>query len=680
MSVIQKYLKSNLFVRWFDFRSGSLFDLSKTSTNKIEFVNTPYLTNKGLKLNAQTSSYVTSADADDLSFGNGTTDEQLTFVWYGEFLKTGPNYIIGKNKTTASAGVQEYLLFHTNANKIYFRCYDASNSAYIGRYYNTALALNREYVIAVTYDASKASTGIKIYIDGVEVSTVDNSTGTYVAMENLGQDLVFGRAGPDNATVHIKSVLMINSALSAKEIAEITSEIKRSRYGSRSHSRSKAKSYTDVNDPSLIVYHEFDKSSGTLTDLSGHGNDMALTGTWNLSDEDVGLAAYVGVGSDGVITTPTTELAELTQSGSMSVSVWVKNMNVPAVNRILLGQEGGTGTGRNWISVNNNALGGSVVATQLGGSWQCAGVNADNNQWTHICLNYLGVVPPDLYGRLQLWVNGVEQINGLIIDIDEGADGPLWFTSNSVGGQDFYGGVNELKIFNRGLLQHEIMALYNKGVVHFTGEYGVLCNPGPIGTSTFLSNTPFFSLFGSYGVVDDTINNSFVKVIKCITTGVVYLSNQNCGMTTSEEAAYGTWEFWVYKNLDTDVMSIGFSTTYVNDTGYTLQLNADNSVGINELTGGGITSLMNTAAGFMSSKTWYGFKITNDATGKKTLYVRGGSFGNDYVLVNVATGFNPVTDNTHTTSLCFCIDMPAEGRFCYAGINNKYSFIKRLSA
>jgi len=70
-------------------------------------------------------------------------------------------------------------------------------------------------------------------------------------------------------------------------------------------------------------------------------------------------------------------------------------------------------------------------------------------------------------------------------------------------------------------------------------------------------------------------------------------------------------------------------------------------------------SLWSTAKSYVSNNTWYRIKITRSSIGVFTVYIKGGSFGDDYVLVDVTggAGTNPGTDNTYTTSNYFVVDL-----------------------
>ena len=54
----------------------------------------------------------------------------------------------------------------------------------VGREDQTAITASTLTLLAGTYDGSAANTGINVYVDGAVLDDADDSTGTYVAMEN----------------------------------------------------------------------------------------------------------------------------------------------------------------------------------------------------------------------------------------------------------------------------------------------------------------------------------------------------------------------------------------------------------------------------------------------------------------------------------------------------------------
>ena len=134
--------------------------------------------------------YIHVADDDSLSFGNGSTDTPFSVsAWVNMDSVVNFRWFC-KGHWTSTA---EYY-FYTAASKLNFVLADNSNVGWIGRLYNTVLtAYQGNWVfITASYDGSGSDTGINIYINGVAVDDVNNSGGTYVAMENLGEELLIG--------------------------------------------------------------------------------------------------------------------------------------------------------------------------------------------------------------------------------------------------------------------------------------------------------------------------------------------------------------------------------------------------------------------------------------------------------------------------------------------------------
>jgi hypothetical protein len=135
-----------------------------------------------------TDDYVSVADNDDLSFGDGSSDSPFSIsAWI--------NPVDATNFTIVSKGVYntdaEYLFQLDGNDKLFFSLYDESvDNTYEGAYFNTALTSYQGswFHVCATYNGvggTSANAGIKLYIDGVEKSTTLIGGGTYVAMENL---------------------------------------------------------------------------------------------------------------------------------------------------------------------------------------------------------------------------------------------------------------------------------------------------------------------------------------------------------------------------------------------------------------------------------------------------------------------------------------------------------------
>ena len=80
--------------------------------------------------------------------------------------------------------------------------------------------------------------------------------------------------------------------------------------------------------------------------------------------------------------------------------------------------------------------------------------------------------------------------------------------------------------------------------------------------------------------------------------------------------------------------------------------------------GGGLTLLGQSSFPLFEEQVYYDMKLTRTLDGEFYFYIRGGDFGyDDWTLVTVATGSNPVTDAFFTESKYFVIDLDFGDRF-----------------
>jgi hypothetical protein len=125
------------------------------------------------------------------------------------------------SKFESSTNNKEYILRVNTADKLVTQLWDASANAYIGRLYNTVVtSLEGKWIhIAMTYDGSGASTGIRLYINGIRVDDTNDNSGSFVAMENLVRNYFIG-AYNENPTANgnIADVKHFNKGLTLSEV------------------------------------------------------------------------------------------------------------------------------------------------------------------------------------------------------------------------------------------------------------------------------------------------------------------------------------------------------------------------------------------------------------------------------------------------------------------------------
>ena len=163
--------------------------------------------------------FVQVADADNLSFGNGSTDSPFSISAWIKIGQTTTQGIVSKYGTN---NVTREYLFQITASKIKLTLI-ASGGATNFATGNTALSLNTWHHVAVTYDGSGGSTaynGITLYVNGVaETPTTGGSA--YTAMTNTVTDVEIGRYSSRELNGAMDEVAIFSSELSQSDITAI---------------------------------------------------------------------------------------------------------------------------------------------------------------------------------------------------------------------------------------------------------------------------------------------------------------------------------------------------------------------------------------------------------------------------------------------------------------------------
>ena len=169
-----------------------------------------------------TNEYVSIADSDSLSFGNGSSDNAFSITaWIKPDSSTGGFRIVSKS----DASNAEYVFSTDGSGNLRIWICDNTFSTYIGQRSTGGLTADTWQHVAMTYSGSGASSGIKLYINNSAVSLVDVSSGSYTAMENLSMDVDIGRlvlsGGTSYTDGHMDDVAIIGKELSAGDVSSI---------------------------------------------------------------------------------------------------------------------------------------------------------------------------------------------------------------------------------------------------------------------------------------------------------------------------------------------------------------------------------------------------------------------------------------------------------------------------
>lgn len=156
---------------------------------------------------------------------------------------------------------------------------------------------------------------------------------------------------------------------------------------------------------------------------------------------------------------------------------------------------------------------------------------------------------------------------------------------------------------------------------------------------------------GSYKVVANSnpaaFQGSGERYIECVTAGTLSLPSTQ---------AYGTWEFDFYKATTTNYIQIGLANdkaSIIGARGYVFSAPASLKYHISREdswpTG---LDFYQTSSSYLQNNNWYRTKITKSYDGTWNAYIKGGTFGNNYVMVHSA-----LNNNTYTTGNYFVLDI-----------------------
>jgi len=168
-----------------------------------------------------TNEYMSIPDTDVWSLGDGAgTDNPISFSLWFNSASISTTYLITKEVNTSSND-REWV-FRTISGKLYFFA-RGTGGGIIGRYYNTALNSSQWYHTVVTYDGSKASSGLKIYLDGSRVDDTDYSFAGYSSARNGNAEVRVASYELTGAVSNclIDEVALFNTELSASDVASL---------------------------------------------------------------------------------------------------------------------------------------------------------------------------------------------------------------------------------------------------------------------------------------------------------------------------------------------------------------------------------------------------------------------------------------------------------------------------
>ena len=165
--------------------------------------------------------YVDCGDADNLSFGNGSTDSPFSISAWIKIGQTTTQGIV--SKFGGNTNLREWLLYTTGA-KLRLLLVDASNGKQIFGTSPSNLSINNWHHVVCTYNGvggGTAANGIKLYINGVAQSVTVNNQSSYTAMSNTNTTVKIGKFVTSEIQGSIDEVAIFNSELSSSDVTAI---------------------------------------------------------------------------------------------------------------------------------------------------------------------------------------------------------------------------------------------------------------------------------------------------------------------------------------------------------------------------------------------------------------------------------------------------------------------------
>ena len=397
------------------------------------------------------SDYISIADSDSLSFGDGSTDSAFTVSAWVKM--DDANEFVFINKGTYNSN-GEWIFATNNEDKISFWTMDESvASCRIGREFTTAITSyeNQWIHLAGTYNGNSSASGFRIYLNGSRIDNGDkvSNASSYVAMENQGADVYVGRYSSIYSNGSIANVQIFNTALTQDQVREL-------------YTKPELTLPTGIASSALKLDMPMQEGSGVAI-LDGSGNQNHGTGsgiTW-ATGQEYGFQhplvrsnnPMVFDGSNDRVQTQYS-LASLTD---FSIQTWCFFDS--------FGADMGIFGDDNFSTFGIEFETGNSLDILLGGTSNNANAFRDVSytvtvkKWMHIVLTRSGT-------SVKLYIDNSLIKSGTMSAIDISGWDKFLIGANRAGGflNGFVGMINDVAIWDSALTANEVTALYNSGL------------------------------------------------------------------------------------------------------------------------------------------------------------------------------------------------------------------------
>jgi len=165
--------------------------------------------------------YIDCGDNNNLSFGDSVSDSPFSISAWIKFDNIGSRQgIVSKFNATNNC---EYSFFLESNNTLKVYLFDGASTKIRGKA-STVMTTGVWNYVTFTYDGQGGSTaynGMKIYLNGVDISSSNVTLNTYTAMHNMSTPLTIGEYFGNYASGNIDEAAVFNSELSQSDVTSI---------------------------------------------------------------------------------------------------------------------------------------------------------------------------------------------------------------------------------------------------------------------------------------------------------------------------------------------------------------------------------------------------------------------------------------------------------------------------
>jgi len=435
--------------------------------------------------------YMSIPDADIFSMGNGSgTDNAFSISGWFNANSLNAFYIVTKD----GSGAGREWAFRTVSSQLHFFAF-GTGGGYIGRKDSTtSLNTGQWYHAVVTYDASKASSGIKLYLNGTRVDDADYASGTFTAARNSSTLPRVG-AVQSNSTYSnglIDEVAIFNTELSASDISTLRGGASAGTLGVPA----------DISSLSPVGWWRMgDNDSGTGTTITDQGSGSNNGSLENGPTFSTSVPEYVFNqnsvsldGSDDYMDIPDSTALETT---AFTWSAWFYCTAINRYNIIVDTATSSTVFNGYELFVVNTTNKIRFASYHSNDSLDSTTV-VSANTWFHVAATHES-------GSDKLYVNGSLEASGSASNFNVSDAANLRIGSSNIYDLYHQGLIDEVAFFNSALSASDVTAIYNSGVpadltsLSPVGWWRMGDNDG--GTGTTITNQ------GSASSIDGTLTN-----------------------------------------------------------------------------------------------------------------------------------------------------------------------------